>query len=112
MYTRSIIKQIKDTLEVKENFNEGLSALMDKYNVEDSIFVIKEGSVKEAVSGYFVISKEFDNLIDAIRECDVRSMGIRIIQNEKFQTGAIYQNLSQCPKEGQIYDITSLENVR
>ena len=85
---------------------EGLSALMDKYNVEDSIFVIKEGSVKEAVSGYFVISKEFDNLKDAIRECDVRSMGIRIIQNE------IYQNLSQCPKEGQIYDITSLENVR
>lgn len=112
MYTRSIIKQIKDVLEVKESFNEGLTSLMDKYNVEDSIFVISEGSVKEVVKGYFVITKEFDTLKEALHECDVRCMGIRIIANNKFQIGNIYQNLSQCPKEGQIFDINTLENVR
>lgn len=112
MYTKSLIQQHIENLHIKESFNDGLSSLMEKYNIKDNIFVINNGVVKEVTKGYFIIEKECDNLDEAIRECDIRNMGIRIINNKIFQVGNIYTNLSQCPKESSIFDINTLNNVR
>lgn len=110
MYTKSLIQQNIENIRLKESFNDGLNNLMDKYNIEDSIFIYN-GSVKEVTNGYFVESKEFDNLKDAINNYDI-NMGIRIMENERFQIGYIYNQLSQCPKDSHILDIQVYENVR
>ena len=112
MYTKSLIQQNLEILHLKENFNDGVSSLMEKYNIEDSIFVINNGSVKELTKGYFVIENEYDNIDDAIRNCNINTQGIRVVENKKFTTGTIYYNLSKCPKGANILDIELYENVR
>lgn len=112
MYTKSLIQQNLEIFQLKENFNEGISSLMEKYNIEDSIFVISGGSVKELTKGYFVVEKEYDNINDAIRNCNINTQGIRIIENNKFSVGTIYSNLSKCPKNSNILDVELYEDVR
>lgn len=105
MYTKSLIQQNLEILHIKENFNDSLVSIMEKYNIEDSIFVIINNDVKELTKGYFVLESEYDNINDAIKSCDISCMGVRIIENKKFQVGNIYKNLSQCPKNTQIFDV-------
>lgn len=112
MYTRSLIQQNLEILKAKENFNEGVSSLMEKYNIEDSIFVISNGSVKELTKGYFVIEKEYDNINEAIRNCNINTQGVRVVENNKFMVGSIFSHLSQCPENSNILDVELYEDVR
>lgn len=111
MYTKSIIQQTVEAMQLKSDFIVALESLMDKYNIEDSVFVFKNGSLREVVEGYFVTEKDFDNINEAIRECDVTCMGIRVMGN-KFQTGTIQTKISECATDKKVFDLKRLEDVR
>lgn len=109
MQTKSRIQLIRESLGVLENFRSSLEDLMNKYNIEDSIFVYNNG-VYECTKGYFDVTGEYDNINEAIRNCNVTSMGIRIIGNKQYQTGYIRKMLSEC-KGDTVLDINALEIV-
>lgn len=108
MYTKSKIQLINEALMLKSNFKEGLENIMEKYQIEDSIFAF-DNKVKEVTNGYFSIDNEYANLHEAVSNCNIFMQGIRIINNEKYQVGSIFNMLSECPSGKQILDINSLE---
>lgn len=111
MYTKSKIQQIIESIEMKNNFKDGLKNLMEKYNIEDSIFVSYCGNTKEVTGGYFTIREEVDSIDKAVELCDIRTEGIRIMENQKFQIGCVCGLLSACPKSGKILDIDKIKYV-
>ena len=112
MYTKSIIQQAVETMRAKDNFRTAIEQLMEKYNIEDSVFVLKNGFMHEVVEGYFVTENEYTNLAEAMSNCDINTMGIRII-GESFQTGRIYSRLSECADTNKkVFDLKRLEDVR
>ena len=112
MYTISIIQQAVETMRAKDNFRTAIEQLMEKYNIEDSVFVLKNGFMHEVVEGYFVTENEYTNLAEAMSNCDINTMGIRII-GESFQTGRIYSRLSECADTNKkVFDLKRLEDVR
>ncbi len=112
MLTKSKIQLIKEQLEVSNDYREGLENLMDKYMIEDSTFVYKNGMVYEATSGYFVEKSVHTSLQDAVRVCNVNTCGIRIIENKEFIVGELKKTLSECSNDQKIFDITKLVDVR
>lgn len=108
MYTKSKIQLINEALLLKSEFESGLKNIMEKYQVEDSIFIYNK-NVYEATKGYFVINEEYSDLHEAISNCNIFQQGIRIIDNSKYQVGYIFNSLSECPKDKQILDIDCLE---
>ena len=106
MFTKSRIQQITETIQIRNEFKEGLEQLMEKYNIQDSIFTTVNHQVREVTNGYFAVVKEFDNFNDAINECNILTECIRIINNDKFQIGVISNSLSNCPENAKILDIT------
>lgn len=111
MYTKSLIQQTVEAIRAKDNLKAGIEQLMEKYNIEDSVFVLKNGFLHEVVEGYFVTEGEFDVLAEAVSNCDINSMGIRVI-GESFQTGKIHSTISECAKDKKVFDLKRLENVR
>lgn len=112
MYTKSIIQQTVETMRAKYNFRTAIEQLMEKYNIEDSVFVLKNGFMHEVVEGYFVTENEYTNLAEAMSNCDINTMGIRIM-GESFQTGKIYSRLSECADANKkVFDLKRLEDVR
>ena len=111
MYTKSTIQQIIETLHRKNSFRYAIESLMNKYNIEDSVFVFKNDSMKEVVEGYFVTEKEFDNVAEAISNCDIDTMGVRVIGNT-FQIGKIHATISECDSEKHVFDLKRLTDVR
>lgn len=111
MYTKSIIQQTIDKLHKKDSFRIALEGLMDKYNIEDSVFIFKNDNIREVVEGYFVTYSEFDNISEAISDCDVDSMAIRVI-GDTFQVGKVNTNISECEKDKNVFDLQRLKNVR
>ena len=112
MYTKSIIQQTVETMRVKDNFRTAIEQLMEKYNIEDSVFVLKNGFMHEVVEGYFVTENEYTDLSKAMSNCDINTMGIRVI-GESFQTGKIYSRLSECADTNKkVFDLKRLEDVR
>ena len=112
MYTNSIIQQTVENLKIKENFKHGIESLMNKYIIEDSVFVIKNNSVYEAVDGYFTVEDEFSTLQEAISKCDINTMGVRVINSERFQIGNLCNTLLECKEAKKVFDLTRLEDVR
>lgn len=112
MYTKSIIQQTVETMRAKDNFRTAIEQLMEKYNIEDSVFVLKNGFMHEVVEGYFVTENEYTDLSEAMSSCDINTMGIRVIGNT-FQTGKIYNRLSECADTNKnVFDLKRLEDVR
>jgi hypothetical protein len=105
---------IREACELANNYRDGLVNLMEKYTIEDSIFVYRNGQVFEATKGYFEVTKEYDNIADAVRECwgNFNTMGIRIVNNERFEAGVIRQFLSECSKDNKVMCIDNLESIR
>jgi hypothetical protein len=66
----------------------------------------------EATKGYFVTTedKEYNTLNEAIKNCNIQSQGIRVINNERFQVGDVVRHFSECDKEKTIMDIESYVN--
>lgn len=112
MLTKSKIQLIKEQLEVSNDYREGLENLMDKYMIEDSTFVYKNGMVYEATLGYFVEKSVHTSLQDAVRACNINTCGIRIIENKEFIVGELKKTLSECSNDQKIFDITKLVDVR
>ena len=84
---------------------------MEKYNIEDSVFVLKNGFLHEVVEGYFVTEADFTNLTEAVSACDINTMGVRVIGNN-FQTGKIHNKLSECADDKKVFDLKRLEDIR
>lgn len=105
MYTRSKIQQVLESVQIKNNLKEGLKNIMDKYNIEDSIFTIYNNNVVEVTKGYCVLKEEFDNLDEAISKGNI----IRVINNSKFYVVECYNKLADCPHNSQIFDIEQLK---
>lgn len=111
MFTKSIIQQTVESMQAKSNFRIAIEQLMEKYNVEDSVFVFKNGTMHEVVEGYFVTENDYDNLNDAISACNINSMGIRVM-GTKFQTGTICNKISECANDKKVFDLRRLQIVR
>jgi hypothetical protein len=111
MYTKSIIQQKVEVLQAKSSFKNSIETLMEKYNIEDSVFVFHNGALQEVVEGYFVTEQEYSNLDEAISNCDITSMGVRIIGNT-FQIGKLHNKISECANDKKIFDLKRLEIVR
>ena len=111
MYTKSIIQQTVEALKVKDNFRAGIQSLMDKYIIEDSVFVLKNGFVHEVVNGYFAVEAEYTTLQEAVSACNISNMGIRI-KKDQFQVGKVHNNLSECEEGKKVFDLSKLEDVR
>lgn len=111
MYTKSIIQQAVEKLHEKDSFRIAIENLMEKYNIEDSVFIFKKGNMREVVEGYFVTDTDYTNLAEAISNCDPQTMAIRVI-GENFQVGTIHSKLCDCPENKKIFDLQVLENIR
>lgn len=111
MYTKSVIQQIAENVKAKDNFKAAIMQLMEKYNIEDSVFVLKNGFLHEVVEGYFATEMDFNNLDEAISACDVNTMGIRVMGN-KFQTGKVHNRLSECTDDKKVFDLKRFEAIR
>lgn len=111
MYTKSIIQQTVEKLQAKDNFRTALEQLMEKYNVVDSVFVMKNGTLHEVVNGYYTIEGNYETLDEAVRYCDMTCMGIRILGGI-FQVGKIHNRLSECESDKKVFDLSRLEDVQ
>ena len=105
MFTKSKIQQILESKEHINNFFESLTCIMEKYTIEDSIFIYSNNSAKEVVNGYFEISEEYSDIKEALKNIDLSTMGIRIMNNNKFQLGKVCKTISECNRENVIMDI-------
>ena len=112
MYTKSIIQQAIESFKIKDDFRTAIENLMEKYNIEDSVFVIKNGYLNEVVEGYFSIENTYDSIEKAVSECNINSMGIRVMNNKLFQTGTIHKTIYECSPEKQVFDLDRLEDIR
>lgn len=111
MYTKSIIQQNVEALRAKDNFRAAVEQLMEKYTIEDSVFVLKNGFIHEVVNGYFEVDQEFDNISKAISACDINTMGVRVVK-DRFYTGKIHNRLSECAADKKVFDLSRLEDIR
>lgn len=112
MQTKSNIQLIKESIQLKNSIKESLNNIMDKYTVEDSVFMWRNG-LNECTQGYFEVVSEFENLNEAIAVLNVNTQGIRILNNTTFQVGNIYSSIVECKDStNQILDINLLETIR
>lgn len=113
MYTKSKIQMIRESIEIANDYKDSLISLMDKYNIEDGIFIYKNHQTFEVTRGYFVENNEYNNIKDAIIACsgDFEHNGIRIINNQRFIVGNIKMMLSECSKDTKIFDIHQLNFI-
>ena len=111
MYTKSIIQQKIENIQVKNNFKSALENLLEKYTIEDSVFMWTNKGLQEVVEGYFVSDNEYNTLSEAISACDITKMGIRITGNV-FNVGSIHTRISECDENKSVFDLKRLETVR
>ena len=114
MQTKSNIQLIGEMCNIVSDYKAGLNNLMDKYTIEDSVFVYRNGQLFEAVAGYFVTKGEFENIDEAVRDCwgNFNCMGVRIENNEKFTSGWIKKTILECGEDSKVFDIERLTEVR
>lgn len=105
MQLKSKIQQIQEQIAQKHRFVEGLENIMDKYTIEDSVFLFN-GKVMEVCKGYFEVISEHNTLTDAIKNTDIKENAIRVINNEKFQIGKIHQHISDC--KNPVFDLETI----
>lgn len=108
MYTKSLIQQYREILNIKESIIDKLNDLMDSYMVEDNIFNIKEMTPHEVESGYFVPYETYNSISEAINHMDIVKDSVRIQNNESFTIGRVFDNLSECSNAYQIFNINGI----
>ena len=120
MLTKSKIQIIKEQYAIADDYRGGLEKLMEKYNIEDSIFIHCNGMIYEATKGYFVEKSRYDNVVEAIHywadlileSGNYMNCGIRIINNKEFVVGEVKKHLVECDKESKVFDINRLTEIR
>ena len=113
MLTKSKIQILNETIEYAGRYKDSIINLMERYNIEDSIFVYKNDQLFEATQGYFEVTNTFANINEAIHACwgGFDQLGIRIINNSEFQVGYIKKYLSECTDGATILCIDTLSEV-
>ena len=112
MYTKSLIQQHLERIELLENFKQDVNELMDKYIIENSVFGMNHnGRAKEIVTGYFIIDESYENLNDCMRGLKSNQY-IQIENNNKFSTGSVEYSLFNCPQDKKVLDLETLNYVR
>lgn len=112
MYTKSLIQQYREILNIKESVTDKLSDLMDNYIVKDNIFMIKNLIPVEIEGGYFVPHSTYDTISEAVKNMDIVRDCVRIQENKTFTIGRTYKTLSECSEYPQIFDINASSDVR
>lgn len=113
MYTKSIIQQKAELFKAKSDFRSSIENIMEKYNIEDSVFVYtNKGIMQEVVDGYFVTEAEYTDLTEAVSACNMNTMGVRVIENVRFQVGEIHNMISECDTTKKVFDLKRLQDVR
>ena len=108
MQTKSAIQIIRENLKGKLIFTENLKNLMNNYLIEDSYFSRDNyNNVTENVKGYFDFKKEYTDLEEAVR-CMENEDSIRIINNQRFQVGRVFEKISDTVG-GNVIDICGSE---
>lgn len=112
--TMSLIQKQRLLVEYLSNFHTSLNDMMDKYMIEDSIFVFNH-QLMEATKGYFVKMAEYNSLEEAISSIkyeDVNKIGVRIMENKTFQIGLIKKSLYECSNDDTVFDIDKMIDIR
>lgn len=108
MQTKSAIQIIRENLKGKLIFTENLKNLMNDYLIEDSYFSRDNyNNVIETVKGYFDLKKEYTDLEEAVRYMENED-SIRIINNQRFQVGRVFEKISDTTGEN-VIDICGTE---
>lgn len=112
MQTKSNIQLIKESIAIKEAARTSLNNLMNKYTIEDSVFAFRNGMMYECTDGYFEVINEYDNVNEAVKNTDIKSQSIRVINNTTFQVGNVHTILTECDADNKVFDLNRLESVR
>lgn len=114
MLTKSKIQMIKESYAWANDYKDGLSNLMEKYDIKDNIFAYRNGQLFEATKGYFIKSNQYTDLMEAVMKCleFKHTCAIRIINNSTYEVGEIKQLLSECSADATVYDINNHECIR
>lgn len=97
-------ENIQRSQSTRSSMQEGLTSLMDKYMVNDSIFGLNQYGIYEHTNGYFTVISEHESLNDVINVW-VEGQAIRVINNKTFQLGEVKKFISECSEESQVFDI-------
>lgn len=115
MDTMSKIQKQRLLVESLYGFYDALNNMMNKYLIEDSIFIFNNNQLFEVTKGYFAHISESDdlkNLLSTIKYEDYNKVGIRVLENEKFQLGWIKSSLYECSNDETVFDIDRMINIR
>jgi len=116
MYTQSLIQQRINIVESKYRFEEKLKQILENYTVKDNVVVFNGRDVVDIEEGYFVRKEEYGTLEEAIRNINLNTQGIRIIEegeegDHKFIIGDVCRSLNECMMEKSVYNIGRMEDV-
>lgn len=114
MDTMSLIQKQCLLVEYLSNFHTALNEMMDKYMIEDSIFVFNQ-QLMEATKGYFVKIAEYgslDEALSSIKYEDANKVGVRVVENKTFQIGFVKKSLYECSNDDTVFDIDKMIDVR
>ena len=109
MNNKSNIQLQLECLQEKSNFSRELRRILEQYDVQDTVFGSQRG-LHELSTGYFVETKTYDNLDEAVREMKI-GQALRVVESSKFIVGDVYARLSDCPEDQHIFNIEYLEDV-
>jgi len=109
MNNKSLIQLQIEGIQAKGEFEKQISTILETFDVQDTVFAIKHGAV-ELTRGYFVESKTYDDLTQAVREMD-NNQALRIVENKTFIVGDVYNSLTECMDEEKVFNIEFLEDV-
>jgi hypothetical protein len=104
MRTKSAIQLIAEALEAKDKFFSGLQSITEQYNVKNNVFCCgNKGQVEEPAEGYFGQVARCASLLEAQKDFNIFTQGIRICGDEIF-VGNLYSSLDQVV-ESEIIDL-------
>ena len=67
MWTKSYIQLQVEKIEERAIFAKDITKILEKYQIKDGVFGIKNKNTYELAKGYFVETKSFDDLNDLIK---------------------------------------------
>lgn len=110
MNTKSYIQLQVESIEERGKFANDITSILEKYRIIDGVFGIQNNNTYELSRGYFVETKEFDDILDLIKEMDQRYQAVRIVEN-KFKLGNVYATITDAPASAKLFSIEFLQTI-
>lgn len=104
MSQKSLIQVVLERNAMIEKLKHSINTILESYNIEGNVFGIRQGQPYEFQTGYFVVENESDSLQEAIQNMTSLNSCIRIDGN-KFQTGNVYNYITECDANKPTIDI-------